>query len=80
MPTPPPGSGRMTLNVGLAAGAEDLKYQAKYKELKRKVKEIESDNDKLHFKVLQAKRSIQRMKLERASVSFDALNFCPFLC
>lgn len=28
--------------VGIAAGAEDAKYQAKYKELKRKVKEIES--------------------------------------
>jgi hypothetical protein len=28
--------------VGIAAGAEDVKYQAKYKELKRKVKEIEA--------------------------------------
>lgn len=27
---------------GIAAGAEDVKYQAKYKELKRKVKEIEA--------------------------------------
>lgn len=27
--------------VGIAAGAEDVKYHAKYKELKRKVKEIE---------------------------------------
>jgi uncharacterized protein YlxW (UPF0749 family) len=52
--------------TGIAAGAEDVKYQAKYKELRRKVKEIEADNDKLQFKVLQAKRSIQRMKLERA--------------
>ncbi|KAG6889234.1 hypothetical protein C0992_005929 [Termitomyces sp. T32_za158] len=52
--------------VGIAAGAEDAKYQTKYRELKRKVKDIETDNDKLHFKVLQAKRSIQRMKLERA--------------
>lgn len=75
--------------TGIAAGAEDTKYATKYKELKKKVKEIESvsfwrivcdtgevllmrvppqDNDKLHFKVLQAKRSIQRMKLERACV------------
>ncbi|KAK2466042.1 hypothetical protein APHAL10511_001684 [Amanita phalloides] len=52
--------------IGIAAGAEDVKYQTKYKELKRKVKDIEADNDKLHFKVLQAKRSIQRMKVERA--------------
>lgn len=28
--------------VGIAAGAEDAKYQAKYKDLKRKVKEIEA--------------------------------------
>ena len=85
-PQPPPVvSSRKWKNLtSFTAGADDLKYQAKYKELKRKVKEIESvspsyairdaklpwfcpqDNDKLHFKVLQAKRSIQRMKLERA--------------
>ncbi|KAJ7490278.1 hypothetical protein B0H11DRAFT_1018394 [Mycena galericulata] len=62
--------------VGIAAGAEDVKYQAKYKDLKRKVKEIEADNDKLHFKVLQAKRSIQRMKLERA-VLYERLQQVP---
>lgn len=28
--------------AGITAGAEDVKYQAKYKELKKKVKEIES--------------------------------------
>ena len=27
--------------MGITAGAEDAKYQAKYKELKRKVKDIE---------------------------------------
>lgn len=70
--------------AGIAAGVEDEKYQTKYKELKRKVKEIElvgrlssanhvslcsvQDNDKLKFKVLMAKKSIQRMKLERACV------------
>ncbi|KAJ3500036.1 hypothetical protein NLJ89_g9967 [Agrocybe chaxingu] len=54
------------LTIGIAAGAEDAKYHAKYKELKRKVKDIESDNDKIHFKVLQAKVSIRRMKMERA--------------
>ncbi|TFK43762.1 hypothetical protein BDQ12DRAFT_709458 [Crucibulum laeve] len=62
--------------VGITAGAEDVKYQAKYKDLKRKVKEIEADNDKLHFKVLQAKRSIQRMKLERA-ILYERLSVVP---
>ncbi|KAF9481848.1 hypothetical protein BDN70DRAFT_802718 [Pholiota conissans] len=28
--------------LGIAAGAEDAKYQAKYKELKRKVRDIEA--------------------------------------
>ena len=28
--------------MGITAGAEDVKYQAKYRELKKKVKEIES--------------------------------------
>ncbi|KAG6817874.1 hypothetical protein H0H87_001706 [Tephrocybe sp. NHM501043] len=62
--------------VGITAGAEDAKYQTKYRELKRKVKEIEIDNDKLHFKVLQAKRSIQRMKLERA-ILYERLAATP---
>ena len=30
------------LAIGIAAGAEDAKYHAKYKELKRKVKDIEN--------------------------------------
>ncbi|KAJ7094465.1 hypothetical protein B0H15DRAFT_829690 [Mycena belliarum] len=90
VPTPPPQqappiqfpappqrqSTQPSFSVGIAAGAEDVKYQAKYKDLKRKVKEIEADNDKLHFKVLQAKRSIQRMKLERA-VLYERLQLVP---
>jgi len=44
-PLPPqPASGRQKqkpFTVGIAAGAEDAKYQVKYKELKRKVKDIE---------------------------------------
>ncbi|OAX44038.1 hypothetical protein K503DRAFT_730300 [Rhizopogon vinicolor AM-OR11-026] len=62
--------------TGIAAGVEDEKYQAKYKELKRKVREIETDNDKLHYKVLMAKKSIQRMKLERA-VLYERLSAVP---
>ncbi|KAI0068575.1 hypothetical protein BV25DRAFT_1783467, partial [Artomyces pyxidatus] len=53
---------------GIAAGAEDAKYKAKYRELKKRVKEIEADNDKLLYKTLQAKRNIQRMRIERAYV------------
>lgn len=60
----------------IAAGAEDLKYAAKYKDLKRKVREIEADNDKLQYKVLQAKRNIQRAKLERA-ILYERLGSLP---
>ena len=71
---------------GIAAGAEDAKYKTKYRELKKKVKEIEmvtqpryhprivgshanhpiQDNDKLQIKIVQSKRNIQRLRLERA--------------
>ncbi|EPQ59156.1 hypothetical protein GLOTRDRAFT_35241 [Gloeophyllum trabeum ATCC 11539] len=65
-PTHPSRQKSRAYATAVAAGAEDIKYQLKYKELKRKVKEIEADNDKLYFKVLQAKKNIQRMRLERA--------------
>ncbi|KAK7060380.1 hypothetical protein VNI00_001145 [Paramarasmius palmivorus] len=79
LPLPPVQSSRSkpkNIPMGITAGAEDVKYQAKYKELKRKVKEIESENDKLHFKVLQAKRNIQRMKVERA-ILYERLAAVP---
>jgi hypothetical protein len=41
-PPPPTRHKSKTFIPGIAAGAEDVKYQAKYKELKRKVKEIEA--------------------------------------
>ena len=38
----PASKGKTKSHVtGITAGAEDVKYQAKYKELKKKVKEIE---------------------------------------
>ncbi|EEB87962.1 hypothetical protein MPER_14467, partial [Moniliophthora perniciosa FA553] len=45
VPLPPAQSSRSkakNIPMGITAGAEDVKYQAKYKELKRKVKEIEA--------------------------------------
>ncbi|PPQ65376.1 hypothetical protein CVT24_011486 [Panaeolus cyanescens] len=62
-----------TMTVGITAGAEDAKYHVKYKELKRKVKDIEESNEKLLFKVEQAKQSIRRMKMERA-ILYERLN------
>ena len=53
-PPYPPNTGNPTISaqlerkqkqrsiMGITAGAEDVKYQAKYRELKKKVKEIES--------------------------------------
>ncbi|CDO73765.1 hypothetical protein BN946_scf185015.g93 [Trametes cinnabarina] len=62
--------------MGITAGAEDTKYQAKYKELKKKVKEIEADNDRLYFKLLLAKKNIRRMNLERA-ILYERLAAVP---
>ncbi|GAC98444.1 hypothetical protein PHSY_006038 [Pseudozyma hubeiensis SY62] len=50
----------------VAIQGDAAKYRLKYKELKKKVREIEVENDKLHLKTLGIKRSIQRMRLERA--------------
>lgn len=41
LPTPARQKSK-TFAPGITAGAEDAKYQTKYKELKRKVREIES--------------------------------------
>ncbi|KAI0920902.1 hypothetical protein AcW2_006035 [Taiwanofungus camphoratus] len=62
--------------AGITAGVEDVKYQAKYKELKKKVKEIENDNDRLYFKLLLAKKNIRRMNLERA-ILYERLAAVP---
>lgn len=63
---PPTRQKSKAYSTSLAAHSDDLKYQGKYKDLKRKVREIEGDNDKLHLKVLKTKRNIQRIRLERA--------------
>lgn len=42
VPQPPRQKQSKSYPTGIAAGAEDVKYQAKYKELKRTVKEIEA--------------------------------------
>lgn len=41
LPTPPVRQKSKAYSSGIAAGAEDVKYAAKYRDLKRKVKEIE---------------------------------------
>ncbi|MCO5613997.1 hypothetical protein L7F22_068277 [Adiantum nelumboides] len=50
----------------LAIQSDAAKYRGKYKELKKKVRQIEIENDRLHVKTLRIKRNIQRMRLERA--------------
>jgi hypothetical protein len=71
-----PAKSKMKLSHGVAAGAEDSKYQTKYRDLKKKVKELEADNDRLHFKVLEARKNVTRMKLERA-VLYERLCSVP---
>ncbi|KDN52955.1 hypothetical protein K437DRAFT_253599 [Tilletiaria anomala UBC 951] len=53
-------------NSSVAIQSDAAKYRSKYKELKKKCKEIEVENDRMHAKTLRLKRNIQRMRLERA--------------
>ncbi|WFD24762.1 hypothetical protein MEQU1_003466 [Malassezia equina] len=53
----------------VAIQSDAIKYRQKYKELKRKVHEIELENDKLQATTLRIKGNIQRLRLERAYVS-----------
>ncbi|KAI0032958.1 hypothetical protein K488DRAFT_85409 [Vararia minispora EC-137] len=52
--------------LGLQQGAAEEKYRTKTKTLRKKIREIEAENDKVYAKTLQAKRNIQRLRIERA--------------
>jgi predicted RNase H-like nuclease (RuvC/YqgF family) len=47
-------------------GTEESRYRTKCKDLKRKITDVEAENDNLTVKIDRAKRSITRMRLERA--------------
>jgi hypothetical protein len=61
-----PGGSSKAYSTHLAVQSDAAKYRGKYKELKKKVRQIEVENDRLHLKTLRIKRNIQRMRLERA--------------
>lgn len=60
------GGAKNAYSTHLAIQSDAAKYRGKYKELKKKVRQIETENDRLHVKTLRIKRNIQRMRLERA--------------
>lgn len=74
---PPTGKQKSKAYLSSVAIQSDAtKYRQKYKELKRKVCEIETvccsltqENNKLQVTTLRIKRNIQRLRLERAYVS-----------
>ncbi|CAI2178837.1 10058_t:CDS:2 [Funneliformis geosporum] len=45
---------------------DDLKYKRKYKELKKRIREMEDENEKLSLKLTRAKKNIQRLRIERS--------------
>ncbi|GJJ73380.1 non-histone protein 10 [Entomortierella parvispora] len=47
------------------SAAEEAKYRRKYKDLKRRVRDIEEDNDILNIKLVKAKVDIRRLRVER---------------
>ncbi|GAA5855505.1 hypothetical protein JCM8547_007862 [Rhodosporidiobolus lusitaniae] len=68
----PAASKSKAYSTPVATQADDAKYRSKYKELKGKVQEIEEDNTKLSVKILKSKKTIQRLRIERA-ILYDRL-------
>lgn len=52
----------------VAVRSDTIKYRAKYRDLKKKVADMEAENDRMHAKTLILKRKIQRARLERTYV------------
>ncbi|KAK7202765.1 hypothetical protein BZA70DRAFT_284911 [Myxozyma melibiosi] len=46
--------------------SEEIKYKQKCKDLKRRISQIEDQNDILSLRIARSKRAVQRMRLERA--------------
>ncbi|KAK9458202.1 hypothetical protein V1511DRAFT_508293 [Dipodascopsis uninucleata] len=46
--------------------SEELKYRQKCKDLKKRIREVEEQNDVLTLRLTRSKRAVQRMRLERA--------------
>ncbi|KAG9307754.1 hypothetical protein G9A89_023319 [Geosiphon pyriformis] len=51
---------------------DELKYKRKYKELKKRIREMEEENEMLTLKLTRAKKNLQRLRIER-SFLFDRL-------
>lgn len=52
-------------NASVAVRSDAVKCRSKYRDLKRKVADMEAENDRMHAKALVLKRKIQRVRLER---------------
>ncbi|KAK9367453.1 hypothetical protein V1509DRAFT_626694 [Lipomyces kononenkoae] len=64
-------SGKKPPRGGLAAPpmipqSEEIKYRQKCKDLKKRIREIEEQNDVLTLRLARSRRAVQRMRLERA--------------
>ncbi|RUS13816.1 hypothetical protein BC937DRAFT_94720, partial [Endogone sp. FLAS-F59071] len=55
---------RLESSRGLSA-QDEIKYRRKYKELKKRIREIEEENDSLTVKLHRARKNIQRLRIER---------------
>ncbi|KAG0212490.1 Tyrosine-protein phosphatase dsp1 [Mortierella sp. GBA30] len=60
-------------NHAIATSAEDVKYKRKYKDLKKRIRDIEDDNDVLNIKLSRARKNVHRLRVER-SFLFDKLD------
>ncbi|KAK3841381.1 MAG: hypothetical protein J3R72DRAFT_155146 [Linnemannia gamsii] len=71
------GNTNNTTSAGNGANAADnssnIKYKRKYKDLKKRIRDIEDDNDVLNIKLSRARKNIHRLRVER-SFLFDRLD------
>ncbi|KAF9164007.1 hypothetical protein BGX21_000408 [Mortierella sp. AD011] len=52
-------------NTMTSTTADDIKYKRKYKDLKKRIRDIEEDNDILNIKLSRARKNIHRLRVER---------------
>ncbi|CEP14915.1 hypothetical protein [Parasitella parasitica] len=59
--------------------ADDSEYRQKYKDLRKRIREIEEENDVLNIRLFKAQKSIRHLKLERTFLldRMDKSNYNP---
>ncbi|KAG0240577.1 hypothetical protein BGW41_006838 [Actinomortierella wolfii] len=68
-----PPTSTSSSTVAAVLTADDIKYKRKYRDLKKRIREIEEENDQLNLKLTRARKNIRRLRVER-SFLFEKLD------